>query len=186
VSDLRSRLFGCTLAASALILCGVITFWWKDRNWPHQFVPTGLNVGELVYRAEENWGFGPGGNETGVFVYELSPDVPRRLADPKFVSSLGRVARTEWRGQYGDWHATPARWPLDENCEADARTERCNGKASMRGYLGRYGFDIPVDDKYADLIDAAIARPGSYYAYGRTGIFVILPRERRAAYLYAG
>jgi len=35
------------------------------------FAPKGLGVSKILYVAEESSGFGPGGNETGVIVYEL-------------------------------------------------------------------------------------------------------------------
>jgi hypothetical protein len=38
-----------------------------------------MGVWNLLYVSEESWGFGPGGNETGIIVYEMPKAVTAAL-----------------------------------------------------------------------------------------------------------
>jgi len=44
-----------------------------------RMVPAGLAVTEVIYAREDSWGFGQGGNETGVVVFGLSLDVASNI-----------------------------------------------------------------------------------------------------------
>ncbi|MDB5588576.1 MAG: hypothetical protein JWP26_3546 [Devosia sp.] len=40
-----------------------------------------MNVSNVVYVSEQSWGFGPGGNETGILVFEMPASVAAELKD---------------------------------------------------------------------------------------------------------
>ena len=46
-----------------------------ERRWQMGHVPVALNISEIIYSKEESWGFGPGGNESGVVVYKLPEEM---------------------------------------------------------------------------------------------------------------
>ena len=45
-----------------------------------------------------------------------------------------------------------------------------------------YGLDQDIEQ----LVNDAILRPGSYYAYGRIGVIILAPASRRIVYAYRG
>ncbi|TYT24820.1 hypothetical protein FZO89_00160 [Luteimonas viscosa] len=146
-------------------------------------VPPGLGVRQVVYAEEEAWGFGPGGNEAGFIAYRLPGDAARAVAAGG-VGYLERMpppeASRRWRGRYSGWRATPVapdrRWPPDP----------ATGRHEILQYVCAYGFCIDVDRDQLRAAAEAVNTPGSYYAYGRIGMIVVVPRSRRVYYLYNG
>ncbi|MEQ1944167.1 hypothetical protein ABMA32_17270 [Mesorhizobium sp. VNQ89] len=69
---------GC-LSALFLIIATPIIAWkvfeYRFRLW---LIPEDLNVWWIGYARQESWGFGPGGNETGVIVYSLPQESIRQ------------------------------------------------------------------------------------------------------------
>ncbi|MBT9097385.1 hypothetical protein KFZ76_06630 [Methylovulum psychrotolerans] len=49
-----------------------------------------------------------------------------------------------------------------------------------------YGFGIPIDSLIESELDTAIAKPKSYFAYGRIGIIIVIPDARKVIYAYNG
>lgn len=57
----------------ALLLAGPVSaFKIYERSFMLSIVPDALGVNSILYREEESWGFGPGGNEAGIRVYPLA------------------------------------------------------------------------------------------------------------------
>ena len=99
--------------------------------------PPELKVGRILYLETDSWGFGPGGNETGVVLYEL----------PQSVSEVIGPEVTQWTLQalpgHLSWEATPLR----------ERAEWFHGEGALpqvdptpiprlHNYLNRYGFGV--------------------------------------------
>lgn len=88
---------GCLGVLVLLIAGGYGAFKLYEHNFRVAHAPAELEVTGINYAEEEAWGFGPGGNETGVIVYGLSESIAQKIAtrgSPSFtsrVASLGEV-----------------------------------------------------------------------------------------------
>lgn len=173
--------FGTFACALAIRLAYLHTL----NEYRLSLVPDALQVTSIVYVMEESWGFGPGGNETGILVYRL-PAATAALAGTGlgfFENMPGNSATAgrRWRGSYSDWKETPIaaderHWPVDSRQQS----------LSSLDYLCRYGFCIEVAAALIRDVDSLINSPGSYYAYGRIGLIVVSPEKRLVVYLYNG
>lgn len=181
---------------AAILALGTICF----KYWEYQFylsvVPDEFGVYKILYRKEEAWGFGPGGNETGIRVYELPEKIYQIIHEQglEYLNSLpsskiGRVeGRYDWRGKYQNWLETPIRvtrhWTDYMSLPDDA--DYSKEVPSISHYIGAYGFGIIVDPEIKKLADDAIKSPGSYYAYGRVGFILVIPEKKCVIYIYNG
>jgi hypothetical protein len=156
------------------------------------FVPEAMNVSWISYVAEESWGFGPGGNETGIIVYPMPDALKDGLSDGgiAWLAAMPPNKRSGWQGRYFDWHETPFAAPDDPDglniWDGEARAESCGHGAGIARYMFRYGFCIPFDHGIEGMVNRALAAPGSYYAFGRIGMIVLIPAEKRIVYAYNG
>ena len=66
-------------AIAVLTLLLLFSFKLWERSHHLSFVPDGLSVSTILYVEEESWGFGPGGNETGLIVYELPDSTAKEI-----------------------------------------------------------------------------------------------------------
>lgn len=57
---------------------------------------------------------------------------------------------------------------------------------SILNYMNAYGFGIRISPEIKKLTDDAITKSGNYYAYGRIGIIIVIPAEKRVVYAYNG
>ncbi len=154
-ATLPQRLLGGDWSGRAwLLLLMPLLLWFGFKVLERQFLlqrlPPELGVNVVLYEASEAWGFGPGGNETGVVLYAL----PNGVADAISEGDLG-VLRQQDR-----WKQTPMRRGDDRD---------------------RYWFEGE-----GEAIDRAVSEPGNWYARARSGYILIMPRERRVAFVYAG
>lgn len=173
-----------------IICAGVVAFGvyflnrYQDKNWHLSFVPVGLGITEILYVKEESWGFGPGGNETGVIIYALPESIALKIQNQGARYLEGTSAKTDvngdLRGIYDNWRPTPMKL---EGSDADANAVMSYDVAD---YLNRYGFGIEIDPSVKQQINQALSTPGSFAAYGRIGVFIVSPRIRRAFYIYNG
>jgi len=188
----RLLVIACVFAAALLA--------WKVQIYRHhlRFVPDAMNVWWVRYVAEESWGAGlPGGNETGIIVYDM-PDQTKESLDTKglaWVEALPQPPWPEWRGGYEEWHTTPIStadfaWADPAKCppkDSDRyRGFYPNGCPSISGYMGEYGFDIPFDSDVEKMVNDALFSRGAYYAFGRIGILILIPAQQRIVYVYNG
>jgi hypothetical protein len=157
--------------------------------WRLGFVPQAMNVWSVLYASEQSWGFGPGGNETGIIVYKMPETVAAQLEKDglKYLEHLAQQSHGGWRGRYETWLPTPVvydqRWRRDNRGESEGLTWTSPG---MGDYMFAYGFWIPIDKDVERMVNDALFRPGSYYAYGRIGMIVLIPAARRIVYTYKG
>jgi hypothetical protein len=168
-----------------------VSFKLYERDFRLSLVPDGLHVSSVIYAKEESWGLPlfplPGDNETGLIVYEL-PLSTAQVLEKRGIEYLRTLPPNagddrDWRGRYEEWRPTPL---SDPHWLKDPISDAAFSTAHVRSYLYKYGFGIDVDSDIEALIDEAIAKPGSYYAYGRLGVLIVIPSKLRVVYAYAG
>ncbi|HEX6001655.1 MAG TPA: hypothetical protein VFZ16_20010 [Hyphomicrobiaceae bacterium] len=75
-------------------------------TWHHlNHIPAALNVQRVLYASEQEWGFGPGGDEAGIIVYQMPDDVASEL-QKKGLAHL-RSLPTGKRQRAIQWLPTP-------------------------------------------------------------------------------
>lgn len=171
---------------------GFIGFKFWEYKFALNFVPEEFAAYKILYRKEEVWGFGPGGNETGIHVYELPEGTLKNIQElgMEYFRNLPSNTRKgrDWRGHYQDWSETPIKvtrhWTdyMSLGDDADYSKEI----PSIHHYMNAYGFGLEIDPEIKKLVDDAITHPGSYYAYGRIGVIIIIPEQKRIIYAYNG
>jgi hypothetical protein len=159
------------------------------RNHHLSFVPEAMEVSEILYVAEDSWGFGPGANETGIIVYPMPEAVAAGLIAEgvAYLEALPRNQRGDWHGTYDNWRDTPIRqdkhWPVI----AASEPHICGAISPGIGdYTFPYDVCIPFDRDIERMVNQAIFVPGSYYAHGRAGVLILIPKARRIVYAYNG
>lgn len=176
------------IAASVIILSALAVknrFENYELDFMLSFVPDALNVHSVLYAKEESWGFGPGGNEAGVRVYPLA-EVDARLVREGGADYLANLPPNQsqdgrrWRGVYREWQETPIK--PSQKWLPDRKTELFR----VYDYLCGYGFCLKVEKSVIDEITSIVNSPGSYYAYGRIGLIIVSPSQKKVIYLYNG
>ncbi|MEJ7806800.1 MAG: hypothetical protein WKG03_12885 [Telluria sp.] len=178
----RNLLVSLCIAVAAALPIGwhVIT-----QRFTMSMVPDALGVSSVSYSAEESWGFGPGGNETGVHLYPLSAQVSQQITEQgsayfEAMPPNDDQASRGWRGQDAHWQPTPIATTVTRPTEEKAVP------FSLEAYHDAYGFSIAIDDAVSTQVNRILQTPGAYYAYGRIGIIVVSPGERLVVYMYNG
>lgn len=148
------------------------------------FVPAGLHVTTVLYTEENSAGFGPGGNESGILVYELPESSAAAVqlggtAHLRMMQDRPRDAN-DWHGLYKGWQPTPV---LLEGSGSNA--EKISSY-DIEAYLDRYGFGVSLKPEFRNDINKAISEPGAFVGYGRIGILIVIPRSRKVVYIYNG
>lgn len=166
-----------TLCTLFLVSCGI-----TENQHRLNLVPEWLNVTKVLYAKEEYWGGGPGGNETGVILYELPDDVTQKIQN----SGLAYLNATPIK-KAGKWQQTPIladhHWA---DPELDSDKVSTLSPQRVKYYLNQYGFGIPIDPNVEKEIDSAINKSGSYFVYARTGILIVIPSTHKVAFIYCG
>lgn len=129
-----------------------------------RMVPEGLAVSEIIYAREDSWGFGPGGNETGVVVFGLSPDVASNIQQQ-------RTSR---------WKATPA------SVEGSDDDTNATISYDIRQYLNRYGLGVEIDEKITRTINDALSSPGNFVDDDGRRVIIIMPTAAKLVIAYRG
>jgi hypothetical protein len=166
----------------------------SERNYILARVPEPLEVAEIEYRLEETWGVGfmPGDNETGFVVYRLTGD----SADwaRKQGSRLGDMLQ----GAKGAWRETPVddssdqtavdRWhPYDDDPQMMAVPPFDHHPPTILEFLGKYGFEIPIEGGRDNEANRSIRSTGSFYFYGKGGsVTIVDPNRGKVYFAYAG
>ncbi len=180
----------------SLLAVAIISFKYFEYRFYLSAVPSEFGVYRILYRQENAWGFGPGGNETGIRVYEL-PDRTYQIIQQQgleYLNSLpsakiGRVrGQYEWRGKYNNWLETPINvtrhWTDYMSLPEDA--DYSKEVPSISNYMNAYGFGLRIDPEIRNLADDSLKSPGNYYAYGRIGVIIVIPQKKRVIYAYNG
>ena len=154
----------------------------RNRHLSH--MPEEMNVTKIIYVSEESWGFGPGGNETGIIFYAMPDAVADNLQTDglAYLQKLAKPIHKEWRGRYPKWQKTPIvigkRWY--------SYLEEKPSSPRISHFMFYYGFRVPLNPRIENMVDEAISSEGSYYAYGRRGLIILMPQFRRIVYAYRG
>jgi hypothetical protein len=181
-----------------VLVAGILA--WNGFIYRHhlRFVPEAMNVWWVRYVAEEAWGFGPGGNETGIIVFDMPEQVTRALETTDaliWLQSLPRNTGQGWQGRYETWRVTPISatefgWADPDACPPEASDRHLfiyrNGCPSISGYMGTYGFPIEFDADVEKMVNEALFSPGAYYAIGRIGMLILIPARQRIVHVYNG
>lgn len=142
-----------------------------EREFRLSIVPEKLSVSNIIYIKEEVFGFGPGGNETGVLAYELPDKIASDIENIgiEYFANLTPRQRNN-RDLYQKWRKTPIT-DIDK----------------IEDHLNRYGYSILIDKQIENEIDEAISKPGSFVVNGRGGsILIVNPKTRRVFIAYSG
>lgn len=183
------------LFIGGIILLIIIFTHFKYKSFEEKFhlsmTPDGLNVSNILYVNEETFGFGPGGNETGLIVYELSDKIAAEVERNgiTYFANMppNKGVDRDFRGQYSEWNRTPML--LDQslkNSDQDKNSSSLHSTQKISNYLNQYGFSLEIDPLIEKQIDDTLSKSGSYFAYGRTGMLIVAPDIRRVFYAYAG
>ena len=85
------------------------------------------------------------------------------------------------------WRTTPilsdvkwANWRLKDDEISEASVQK------IQYYLDQYGFGFPIPPDISSEINTAISPPRSFYAYGRIGVIIVHPQNRKVFFAYAG
>jgi hypothetical protein len=192
--------------ASVLILLVVtalaawfLTAWaWNSHVYRMKLrlVPEGMGASHILYSAEEAWGFGPGGNETGILVFDM-PNSTREALESNGISWLENLPPNSWegrQGRYRNWEPTPIAetffWTSRENCGSESRYHNlasfgyaCPG---IFLYMDKYGFIITYDREVDSMVNEALFSDGAYYSYGGGGLLIVIPVQDRIVFVYNG
>ena len=177
----RRELISWVVAIAAFSAVAVGGYRLFERQWWLSKMPPNLGVDRVLYSASDSWGFGPGGNETGVALYELPQDVAVSI----IAGGIDHVLGVD--GSRLTWNDTPLTGP-SEWFEGEGALPQTGPVPVPRlhNYLNQYGFGIPVDPAVTSLIDRALSEPGNKFAFTRTGVLLVMPKVGRVAYAYAG
>ncbi len=169
------------------VFVGVLVWSHVLRSHHLSAVPPGLEVTRVLYAAEEAWGYGPGGNETGIIVYQMPPSAKVRIerGGKEWLETLPGSGK-RWRGRYSTWHQTPFDPNVNRAFDIWNSGEYCGHGGGIAGYMFRYGFCIPFDKDVERLANDALSSSGSYYAFGRIGMLLLNPEKSRIIYAYNG
>ncbi|MEZ0226319.1 MAG: hypothetical protein ACAH83_17315 [Alphaproteobacteria bacterium] len=176
------------------VLTAVGGWFYYVRWWHLSFVPPAMSVSKVLYAREEAWGFGPGGNECGVIVFELPEEAVDNIHSLGMSYFSGLPVKQPSRGIdhrngiYESWHRTPmvldGRFPNGEGME---RLGAASSVPRIRNYLGRYGDNFDIASVVEDEIDKAISTSGSFYSYSVSGgILIVIPDANHVVYVYSG
>ena len=193
-SQMRFKVFfkKLSLLTATLVLLNLLGYNYMDSRHRLSFVPKEFGTTRIVYSKENTWGFGPGGNETGIIVYSMPAKVASALRHDG-LSYLHNLPSSQskgknWQGYYSTWAETPVvttRHWVDYMSLPDT-ADYSKETPSVRHYMGAYGFGIEIDKSIEELIDKAINQTGNYYAYGRIGVIILIPAEEKIVYVYNG
>jgi hypothetical protein len=182
------RLSKWLIVTSLIILIPFLGFQACTYNHHLKLIPSDMGVWRVTYSLEKVWGFGPGGNETGLIVYDLPKDVAQTIKEQglDYLSKLpSKKTGRDWRGIYKEWHSTPIPKSKEVWYQVPV-SDKVRDKPYLDNYLDRYGFGINVDKSIEDEINNVISSSGSYFSYGRTGVIIVAPDIEKVFYAYSG
>jgi len=165
------------LVLGTVIALPYLVFKQKEETFYLEHIPKEMGVSKILYQKTESWGFGPGGNETGVVVFELPENSAKTIEsggrDFFNIISKEDIPRNEYIRKCGDWQESPL---------SDA-----NSSWSLGSFLNQYGFGIAVDQDIENEINLAASTKDSYSTGCAGGaVLIVVPKIRKVFYVYAG
>lgn len=146
------------------------------------FLPNSMHVSKQLYSSEESWGFGPGGNETGLIEFDLPSDISENVGKKgiSYLNQLGNSAKC-----YGSWQETPI------SMDGDVWYKNGDGQVGtspdIENYLYRYGFYIPIKQSIINEVNQSISVSESYLDYCQGGgVIIVIPKINKIIFAYSG
>ncbi|MDO8343635.1 MAG: hypothetical protein Q7T48_10575 [Cellvibrio sp.] len=174
----------------SLLVLLVIAFF-GARYWSHRietydlsYVPKSFGVSKILYNSQKSLGFGPGGNETGIIIYELPVEVAEKIMNGGLAYLNGLPQQPgntyDWHGRFHKWGETPLLLHGDDG------TPRKTLDHEIGHYLDRYGFGIELEKEIEREINSALSSSKSFYSFGRIGFILVIPKSRKVIFAYNG
>jgi hypothetical protein len=175
--SLRNKM---TSAVLLIALTAVIVAIWS--NFQHlRMLPEALRVSHVIYAREESWGFGPGGNETGVVVFELPTDVASNIERQGMEFLEHHLPAQDSRSRIPfRWKETPAR------VEGSGDDTNSSLNYDITQYLNRYGFGILIDAEVTRDINDALSSKGNFIDDNGRRLIIIVPKAGKVIFAYRG
>jgi len=141
-------------------------------------IPQEMGVTKILYQKTDYWGFGPGGNETGVVVFELPENSAKMIqsAGKDFFDVISKedTARNEYIRKCGEWQESPL-------------GQDTNSSWALSSFLDQYGFGIAVDQSIENEINLVASHRGSYSTGCAGGaVLIVAPKIKKVFFVYAG
>ncbi len=177
---------GCVLAACATPAV-------LEYRWRQNLLPLGVQAPVITYAREVVWGWGPGGNETGLIVYRMDRASAERVQAggiawleneaTRSVAPLRRPAMDRrMRRTYSDWRMTPL-----AELWAGHGEHNCGQEPGLGVYLDYADFRCRVDPEEIARANRLLLTPGSFVARARGGrVVIVAPAERLVIVAYNG
>ena len=103
------------------------------------------------------------------------------------ITASDNLGYAQWQGRYGEWQETPILSDPDwEDPFQDRNMATTIFAPKIANYLDKYGSGIVIEPEIEREINEAISKSGSYLAYGRFGILIVIPDVRKVVYAYRG
>jgi hypothetical protein len=164
---------------------------WRQRAIQQEqdrlgLIPQRFAVRDILYAKEWSSGFGLSGGDNygGVIVYALPQSTTREIQQQglTYFRDLGQPVIVKDWGAVAEWQTTPIapsrEWAWEDRADANYPPP------TLSGFLGRYGYPIDIDSEVAQDIGDSIAAPGSFLAYDRYGVLIVMPAKNKIAYAY--
>lgn len=179
LSDLYDK---SRLLFSIVLLCIILIPYSLLKNNEENFylnhIPQEMAVSKILYQKTKSWGFGPGGNESGVVVFELPDNSAKTIlsAGKDFFDVISKddIPRNEYIRECGEWQESPL-------------GKDTNSTWFLSSFLFKYGFGVAVDKSIENEINLAASNKGSF-ATGCPGseVLIVAPKIKKVFYIYAG
>lgn len=189
LSGVRRLLLTSAVAAVAAVAVGMLLDWRKSVIQAEKnrlsLIPQQFAVRKIMYAEEKCSGVGLSGGDncTGVFVYELPQATTRAIQQHglAYFRGFGQTSVNKQFGPFGEWRTTP----IDPGLEwVWVQHSVPLPPPTLSGFLGHESFSIDVDSKIERDIDDSIISPGSFFAYDRYGVMIVMPARNKMAYAY--
>jgi hypothetical protein len=170
---------------AAIVFIAFLIFKFFEHRFIMSLLPQGIATHNILYSQTSNFGFGPGGNETGIHIYRLSPSLKKDLENSGIsaLESFKRSKKHKHKVTF-TWHETPIlpsrHWVNYMSAKSEADYDKM--KVTIENRLNAYGFGIKIDTYWKNIINEAINKKGSYHSYNS----IIIPAHNIVVYYYAG
>jgi len=164
-----------------VFLVSLVGMYFYFRTYEQTFylnhIPQEMGVTKILYQKTDSWGFGPGGNETGVVVFELPENSAKTIesAGRDFFNVISKedTPRNEYIRKCGDWQ--------------ESHLSDTNTSWTLGSFLNQYGFGVTVDQDIENEINLAASTKGSYSTGCAGGaVIIVAPKIKKVFFVYAG
>ena len=149
-------------------------------------LPPELQVKQILYEKEsDDLGWGPGSNESGIFVFALPENISKEIQSQGYGFFVAMRKAKNPASTYVGWYGTPIDpapyWSVPQDGSASKLRDR---KPSIEMYLNR-GVRIDIPLEIQQLVNSSLATQGNYFALPRRGLIIVIPHLNRVVYAYA-